>query len=181
MTITKCIACSRYFTYKIGGFHINSCDLLLLLKEEAANLSSEYLAKVNGKETEDFQSPRGSLRHKIACLARYNRKKFAELKDRDCPDIFEDINTEKLEDFIFRINKYMDEYAPDQSDLKEYIRIISIYLTFIAKEPLHPPGMFVNEKQTIFKQEGVYHCPAKSKHILEEMSLCKYCVCRATD
>lgn len=181
ITITKCITYSRYFRCKIGGFHINSCELFFLLKKEAANISSEYLTKVNGKETENVQSPRGSLRYKIDCLTRYNRKKFSEIKDRACPDILEEIDIEKLEDFTFRINKYMDEYAPDQSDLKEYIRIISIYLTFIAKEPLHPLGMFVNEKQTIFKQDGVYHCPAKSKHILEEMSMCKYCVCRATD
>jgi uncharacterized protein (UPF0305 family) len=72
----------------------------------------------------------------------------------------------------------MDEYAPNQRDLKEYTRIISTYLTFIAKEPLHPPGMYVNENQTIFENNGIYYCPAKNKHILEEMSLCKYCVCR---
>lgn len=75
----------------------------------------------------------------------------------------------------------MDENAPGQRDLKEYIRIISTYLTFIAKEPLHPPGMFVNEKQKIFKRDNIYYCPGKSTHILEEMSLCKYCVCRAID
>jgi uncharacterized protein (UPF0305 family) len=160
-------------------FHIKACDLLLLLKEEAADISSEFLTNTNKKETEDMQSPRGSLQYNIQCLARYNRKKFSELKERDCTDLCEEIDIGKLEDFIFRINKYMDEYAPDQRDLTEYTRIISTYLTFIAKEPLHPPGMYVNENQTIFENDGVYYCPAKSKHILEEMSLCKYCVCRA--
>ncbi|MBP2030352.1 uncharacterized protein (UPF0305 family) [Methanohalophilus levihalophilus] len=120
-----------------------------------------------------------SLQYNIECLARYNRKKFSELKERDCSEISEEIDIGKLKEFSFRINKYMDGYAPNQRDLKEYIRIISTYLTFIAKEPLHPPGMYVNENQTIFENGGVYYCPAKSKHILEEMSLCKYCVCRA--
>ncbi|AKB19002.1 DUF2115 family protein [Methanosarcina sp. WWM596] len=157
---------------------MNSCELLFLLQKEASNLSSGYLARVNKKETGDIQAPRGSLQYNIEYLARYNRKKFSELKERDCSEISEEIDIGKLEDFTFRINKYMDEYAPNQSDLKEYTRIISTYLTFIVKEPLHPPGMYINENQTIFENDGVYYCPAKSKHILEEMSLCKYCVCR---
>jgi Uncharacterized protein conserved in archaea len=162
----------------LGEFHINSCELLLLLKKKAVNISSEYLTRINEKETEDTQSPCGNLQYNIQCLARYNRKKFSELKERDCTDLSEEIDIGKLEDFTFRINKYMDEYSPDQRDLKEYTRIISTYLTFIVKEPLHSPGMYVNENQTIFENDGVYYCPAKSKHILEEMSLCKYCVCR---
>ncbi|MDY0385667.1 MAG: DUF2115 family protein [Methanolobus sp.] len=157
-----------------------SCELLFLLQKEAANIFSEYLAKVNEKETGDIKAPRGSLHYNLEYLARYNRKKFSELKKRDCSEISEEIDTEKLEDFSFRINRYMDEYASGQSDLKEYTRIISTYLTFIVKEPLHPPGMYMKEDQTIFENDGIYYCPAKSEHILEEMSLCKYCVCRAT-
>lgn len=163
---------------KLGEFHINSCELLLLLKKETANISSEYLARINEKETEDSQSPRGSLQYNIRCLAIYNHEKISELKERDCPELTEEIDIGKLEDFTLRINKYMDEYAPDQRDLKEYIRIISTYLTFIAKEPLHPSGMYVNENQTIFENGGVYYCPAKSKYVSEDMSLCKFCVCR---
>lgn len=165
----------------MGRIHINSCELLFLLKKEAANLPSEYLAKVSGNETEDLQNPRGSLQYKINCIARYNRNRYSELTGRNCSDIAEEIDIEKLQDFTFRMNKYMDEYAPDQRDLKEYIRIISTYLTFIAKEPLHPPGMFVNEKQKIFKNSGIYYCPVKSKHISEALSLCKHCVCKAVD
>ncbi|WMW25142.1 DUF2115 family protein [Methanolobus sediminis] len=172
---------AREYLCTNGGFHINTCELLLLLKKEAANISSEYLARMNEKEAGDIQSPHGSLQYNIQCLARYNRKKYSELKERDCSEISKEIDIGKLEDFTFRINKYMDGYAPGQRDLKEYTRIISTYLTFIAKEPLHPPGMYVNENQTIFENNGAYYCPAKTKHILEEMSLCKYCVCRATD
>ncbi len=162
----------------MGESHINSCELLLILKKETVNTSSEYLARINKKE--DTQSPFRSPQYNIQCLARYNRKKFSELKERDCPENLEEIDIEKLEDLTFRINKYMDEYAPDQRDLKEYTRIISTYLAFIAKEPLHPVGMYVNENQKIFENDGVFYCPANSKHKVEEMSLCKYCVCRAS-
>ncbi len=29
---------------------------------------------------------------------------------------------------------------PDDEEFKEFIKIISLYLTFIEKKPLHPPG-----------------------------------------
>lgn len=106
---------------------------------------------------------------------------FSELRSRNCIDILEDIDPDKLEDFTLRINQYMDENAPDQTDLKKYIRIISTYLTFIAKKPLHPPGMVVKDNKKIFRKGNNYFCPVKSKYMLEAMSLCKYCVCRATD
>ncbi len=165
---------------KSGQFHINPYELLLLLKKEAVNISSEYLARINEKVTGDIQTPPGSLQFNLECLARYNRKIFSELKERECTDLPEEIDIEKLQEFTLRINRYMDKYAPGQRDLKEYTRIISTYLTFIAKEPLHPPGMYVDANRKIFENNGVYYCPVKSKHITEEMSLCKYCVCRAT-
>nr|WP_321498390.1 DUF2115 family protein [uncultured Methanolobus sp.] len=135
--------------------------------------------KIKEKESEDTQSSRGTLLYNIQCLARYNRKKFSELKENVCPEISDEIDVGKLEDFTFRVNTYMDKYASGQKDLKEYTRIISTYLTFITKEPLHPPGMFVTENQAIFENGGVYYCPAKSKYVLDELSLCKYCVCKS--
>lgn len=135
--------------------------------------------RIKEKESEDTQSSRGTMQYNIQCLARYNLNKFSELQERDCPKISDEIDVVKLEDFSFRINTYMDKYAPGQTDLKEYTRIISTYLTFITKEPLHPPGMFVAEDQAIFENDGGYYCPAKSKHVLEDLSLCKYCVCKS--
>ncbi|SFM30405.1 Uncharacterized protein, UPF0305 family [Methanolobus profundi] len=161
-------------------FHINSHELLLMLKKEAESLSYEHLISTSENEADSIQSLPGSPRYNIEYLVRYNHRKFSELKERDCTDLSEEIDIGQLDDLTFRISKYMDTYAPGQSDLKEYIRIISTYLTFVVKEPLHPPGMYVTEDQMIFENNGVYYCPVKSKHISEEMSLCKYCVCRTS-
>ncbi|WP_269851947.1 DUF2115 family protein [Methanosarcina horonobensis] len=77
---------------------------------------------------------------------------FSELRNRNYVDTLEEIDHEKLEDFILRINQYMDENVPNQKDLKEYIRIICTYLTFKAKKPLHPPGMIIDGNKKIFKK-----------------------------
>lgn len=151
------------------------------MKKEADNISPGYLTKANTYETRHIKDPPGSVQYIIQFIANYNTEIFSELKNRNCIDILEDIDPDKLEDFTLRINQYMDENAPDQTDLKKYIRIISTYLAFIAKRPLHPPGMVINDNKRIFRKGNNYFCPVKSKYMLEAMSLCEYCVCRAID
>lgn len=156
---------------------------MFFLKKEADNISPEYLTKARTYEMEHIEYPPGSIQYIIQCIARYDLEIFSELINRSCIniDILEDIDPDKLKDFTLRINQYMDENAPDQTDLKRYVRIISTYLAFIAKKPLHPPDMIVKNNNKIFRKGNNYFCPVKSKHMLEAMSLCKYCVCRVTD
>ena len=151
---------------------------MLLLKKEAKNISPEYLTKAKKYKMKNIQDPPGSIQYNIQHLAKYNLKIYSELRNRNCIDTLEEIDREKLEDFTLRINQYMDGNAPDQTDLKKYTRIICTYLTFIAKKPLHPPGMIVDDNRKIFRKGNNYFCPVKSKYILESMSLCEYCVCK---
>lgn len=161
--------------------YINSSELLFILKNDADNISPDYLMKAKEYDDKHIRDPPGSIQYIIQHIGKYNIEIFSEILSRNYVDTLEEVDHEKLEDFILRINQYMDEKAPNQTDLKEYIRIISTYLTFIAKKPLHPPGMIVDGNKKIFKKGDNYFCPMKSKYILETMSLCKYCVCKKID
>ena len=55
---------------------------------------------------------------------------------------------------------------------------ISLYLAFIAKKPLHPPGLMFSNGSGIYKNQGIYYCAGKSKFIAYKLSLCEYCVCK---
>jgi uncharacterized protein (UPF0305 family) len=155
---------------------MNSYELFLALKSEAANILPDS-TKVS-EHGEEIQSPPESVQYKIQLIAKYNKEIFSEIKSRVCINEIEEIDSDKLKDFIFRINQYMDENAPNQTEFKEYVRIISTYLTFIAKKPLHPPGMIMGDDQMIIEKDDNYYCPVKSKYILEALSLCKYCVAK---
>ncbi|HWR07085.1 DUF2115 family protein [Sporomusa sp.] len=155
---------------------MNSCELFLTIKREAGDMVSEYLA--NEYDVQHIQSPPGSVQYIIQSVARYNREIFSEIKKRTCVNVSEEIDADMLEDFTLRINQYMEDNAPGQTDFKEYIRIISTYLTFIARKPLHPPGMFISDNQKIIEQDNNYYCPAKSKYIVSDRSLCEYCVAK---
>jgi uncharacterized protein (UPF0305 family) len=81
----------------------------------------------------------------------------------------------KITNLKLAIDAYMDKYAPGQEKQKIFIRIISIYLTFIANKPLHPEGFFDPDGKVMYKN-GRIVCPIKSKEIHEDGTLCRFCV-----
>ncbi|WP_342459318.1 DUF2115 family protein [Methanobacterium sp.] len=74
-------------------------------------------------------------------MSRYNLENFNKILNSSCNGLDEEVDEEKLKDLQNRIDHYFSLYAPDDEDFKEFIKAISIYLTFIAKKPLHPPGI----------------------------------------
>lgn len=142
---------------------MNSQDLFNSLKIEAEFFSMENLAKKNL-----------SAGHQL--IAKYDLEMFFEIKNRDHVDNIEAIDSDVLQEFSFCIDRYMDENAPGQTDFKKYVRIVSIYLTFIVKKPLHPPGMIFSGGEKIISKDNYFYCPLKNKQLNQELSLCKYCV-----
>lgn len=149
-------------------------ELFCLLKKEAERFSAEDIIK---KTAAGNDQSSGSL-ERLSALSRYDLEVLLEIKSRDCPEFIEAVDAGKLNDFIWRIDRYMEENAPDQPDLKRYIRLISTYLTFIVKKPLHPPGMVLTVGQSIVGRDGDYFCPLKKRQLHERLSLCQYCVCK---
>ncbi len=111
-------------------------------------------------------------------MSKYNLKNFNEIMNSSFDKLDEEVDEEKLKDLQNRIDHYFSLYAPDDEDFKEFIKAISIYLTFIAKKPLHPPGIVFSNGERVYKKDDVYYCTGKSIFIKDKLSLCKYCVCR---
>ncbi len=111
-------------------------------------------------------------------MSRYNLDNYNEIINHTTEGLDEKIDTEKLDDFTVRIDNYFDTYAPNQEEFKEFIRIISIYLTFIAKKPLHPPGIRFSDGSGVCLDGDSYYCSAKKVFIKDKLSLCKYCVAK---
>jgi uncharacterized protein (UPF0305 family) len=157
---------------------MNSCELFLLLKKDAENISAENVTESNANAQEHIMCPPESIEHRIQAVVKYDLEIFSEIKSRNCVSVAENIDLTKLEDFNFQINQYMDENAPNQPDFKQYIRIICTYLAFIAKKPLHPLGMTFSNNQKIVSKGNNYYCPERGKNTQETTSLCRYCICK---
>jgi len=111
-------------------------------------------------------------------MSKYNLENFNEIMNSlfEGPDV--EIGEEDLKDFQDRIDYYFSLYAPEDEEFKEFIKAISIYLTFIVKKPLHPPGIVFSNGKRVYKTDNAYYCTGKSIFIKDKLSLCKYCVCR---
>lgn len=156
---------------------MDSGELFELLKQEAKHPSIVDLVNRQMGSMKDVDYSLGSLEYKLQLMTKYNLEIFSEISNRDSFDNTEDINQALLEEFSVCIDKYMDENAPGQTDLKRYIKIVSTYLAFIAKRPLHPVGMSFSKNQRITSKGDKFFCPVKNKQLGKEMSLCKYCAC----
>jgi len=156
---------------------MNSKELFESLKQESKHPSIVELVNRQVGNLKDIDYPPGSLEYKMHLMAKYNLEAFCEINNRDDLNNIEDINLNLLEEFSSCIDKYMDENAPGQTGLKRYIRIISTYLAFIDRRPLHPVGMFFSKNQRVTRKGDKYFCPIKNKQSDQELSLCKYCVC----
>lgn len=113
-----------------------------------------------------------------AVMTGYNYDNFVEILDRESVDPDFEIDDAKLYDFQRRIDHYLNAYAPDDADLKRYIKGISTYLAFIVKRPLHPPGLKFSDEARVYEKGGQAYCSGKRTFIKEKLSLCKYCVCK---
>jgi uncharacterized protein (UPF0305 family) len=145
-------------------------DLLLELK----NRIKRYKARVNpeNKYYSNFAEDPLQL-----LISDYNRENFHEIikSSRDCNF---NIKDEELKDLENYVDNYFILYGTDDKDLKEFIKIIIIYLVFIAKKPLHPPGIKFPHGKTVYKKGDSYYCTGKSVYLKDEYSLCKFCIAR---
>jgi uncharacterized protein (UPF0305 family) len=112
-------------------------------------------------------------------MSKYDLDIFHEILSIGDIETDRKIDRQELEDFTLQIDRYMDAQAPGQDQLKKYIRIISTYLVFIAKRPLHSPDIAFFGDSKITEENGNYFCPAKHVYIKDQDSLCKYCVCKS--
>jgi uncharacterized protein (UPF0305 family) len=140
------------------------------LKREAERIPQELIPKPRDHRTD--------VSDVSQAMSKYDLDVFREILSLDHVEADHGIDRHELEDFILKIEHYMDAQAPGRDQLKKYVRIISTYLVFIARRPLHSPDIAFFGNRKIVKKNNAYYCPAKSVYIKEKDSLCKYCVCK---
>jgi uncharacterized protein (UPF0305 family) len=150
-----------------------SNELLDFLKIDAlAFTEHNLLEKLKALE---LKREKGLAMSKMQVLLKYNIEMMLELKYKACTvenELIDDIQVDNLREAI---DVYMDKYAGGQEEQKRFIKIIAVYLTFIAKKPLHPGGFFDSAGKVAFRDDRVV-CPVKAKEINENGSLCCFCV-----
>jgi len=152
---------------------MNASGLLSRICRDLRNLP-EYIARIERERQAVGKDPSGVL----SLLGNYNYATYSEIcgRERISPDF--EIDPTIVEEFENALDVYLDTYAPGKTDLKRYVSNISLYLTFIVKRPLHPPGVPFSENIRIVKNGDLYYCSGKKRFLDDPSSICRYCVCR---
>jgi len=135
---------------------------------------SGYIAETERARRSSDGRSAATLRH----LGDYNYTAYREILDLDgiAPDF--EIDPRTVEEFEQILHRYLDTYAPGREDLKKYIVGVSLYLTFIAKRPLHPPGVPFSDEIRVERKRDSYYCSGKRRFLNDPSSCCRFCVCR---
>ena len=115
----------------------------------------------------------------------FNLENYEEIlsKTIDEEEDFE-ISDNEINEMKNEIDLFFKGCSPESDDsFKKFIESICIYLSLIAKKPLHPVGMDFRDGKTVFTEEKdgetVYYCDIKQRQaeIAKDYYTCKYCVC----
>lgn len=66
--------------------------------------------------------------------------------------------------FRCRIGSYLDIHAQTDLGLKRYVKVVSTCLAFLAKRPLHLPGIELDGGIRIIKRGSYYCCNGKNSY-----------------
>lgn len=147
---------------------IKSSKLFLKLKKDI----KQYQSKVSSNHGLSNKGDNSLM----DIMSEYNLKNFNEIMSREFRGHDSEIDERELEDFKRSIDHYFSLYAPNDMEFREFIKIISLYLTYIVKKPLHPPGIIFSNGSKVYQSEGCYFCTGKNIFIKDEHSLCRYCI-----
>ena len=113
----------------------------------------------------------------------FNLKNYEEILSKTIDEDFE-IPDNEINEMKNEIDLFFKGCSPEsEENFKKFIESICIYLSLIAKKPLHPVGMDFRDGKTVFTEEKdgetVYYCDIKQRQaeIAKDYYTCKYCIC----
>lgn len=161
---------------------MNTAYLLNKLKKDAQALSIHDIMKARASMEKGVQHLPQKYREMYSSgLFAYLYDTLQEIKNRENVDLIEEIDQEKYEEVIKRIDRFVDDSEPGQKTFARFARIATLYLIFIRKKPVHPPGMTFPGGLKIIEEKGVFYCPVKDKQSEVDIALCEFCVCKDLD
>jgi len=149
-------------------FKIRTSKLFLKLKKDILPYKSKI--KPNNRFPEGENN---SIHYK---MSEYNFESFNQIVKSSFNWVDEEVDENKLNDFKENIDHYFELYAPEDVQFREFIKMISIFLTFIVKKPLHPPGIIFSNGATVYQSGDLFYCTGKKVFKKDNLSLCNFCV-----
>lgn len=156
---------------------MKASDLLKEIQENTLNYDINILKESLKKEDINPISKQVST---------YNINNYEEIQNKEILDEEDfEISDNIIKSMKNELKLFFEGSSPESEEsFKKFIESICLYLSLIAKKPLHPVGMDFGKNNTVemIEKDGktVYYCDIKKplKEKAEEYYTCKYCICK---
>lgn len=151
-----------------------------LLKEIKENIK-DYDIGIFEKRANDENADEATKLRANFHIQNYNEIMALDIDDENNMEVSDELVSD-IKDELFR---FFEGCSPESEEIfKKFITYNCIYLSIIAKRPLHPIGIDMHNGKTVFAEEKdgetVYYCDIKEEQakIAKDYYTCQYCVCK---
>ena len=109
-------------------------------------------------------------------MRRYNYEAYLEITNPETIVVAADVDNDAIVELDSMLDAYMEAYAPNRPNLKKYTKLVSLYLAFVARRPLHSPSMMAPEAAKGSTAKSRCCCVAKKGDLDERFPICRHCV-----
>ncbi len=157
-------------------------DLLAEIKENIKDYDiAPFEERVRDENTDQTSKLRANFHIQ-------NYKEIMELNIDENDESNIEIDDELVNDIKDELGRFFEGCSPEsEEEFKKFIIYTCIYLSVIAKRPLHPIGIDMHNGKTVFGQEEngetVYYCDIKEEQskVAKDYYTCQYCVCKPSE
>jgi uncharacterized protein (UPF0305 family) len=146
-----------------------------LVKDLQHRLSSLLKDKEFAKARQDRAAQKTGIIEDA--LIAHNMAVSEELMYLDPSSIIGEVKENNIDEFRNRMNVYTKKNGTGNQGYDNYIAIVSEYLAFVVREPLHPPEVRHLESDSPKDSGHRKYCAWKSRHMKDSLSLCRFCNC----
>lgn len=156
-----------------------------LLEEIKENIKDYNIAPFEERVRDENTDQTSKLRANFH-IQNYNEIMELNIDEEDENNI--EIDDELINDIKDELRRFFEGCSPEsEEEFKKFIIYTCIYLSVIAKRPLHPIGIDMHNGKTVFGQEEngktVYYCDIKEEQskVAKDYYTCQYCVCKPSE
>ena len=158
---------------------MKASKLLDEIKEYVSNYDISHIKEKAEKEDIDL----------ISELSRFNYNNYLEIISKRIEEDEDfDISDDEINSMKNEIELFFNGCSPESDEeFRKFIESTCLYLSLIAKRPLHPIGIDFRDGKTVFAEEKdgetIYYCDIKEEQakIAKDYYTCQYCVCKPSE
>ena len=146
----------------------------------------DYDIEIFEKKARDVNADQASKQRAKFHIQNYNEIMALNIDEEDDANV--EIDDGLINDIKDELFRFFEGCSPESEEgFKKFIIYTCIYLSLIAKRPLHPIGIDMHNGKTVFAKEengeAVYYCDIKEEQskIAKDYYTCKYCVCKPSE